>query len=247
MLQSLDHTIAFYEATNAKDVQKLLENLKNNMNKSFMIIPVYNTQEFLRDHIHCLLIHKKNDQYLVTKTDKLHNLNIDGNIIERANFYTTISGNNLPLLSQILFLSKQEHHKESNVDIANSINTLSEHERTHLAVDWSGYRGIPNCPINEPLATLRVALYNCRHNIFTPMKNDRFKPKVGNSKDFHNHFFQAFIENKKVNPYYQALWQIYEERKNKDYCEKLWQDHCQEKKLTERCVLIKIKMRWIVF
>ena len=231
VLQSLDHTIEFYNAKTDKEVEKLLENLKNDDNTSFMIIPVYKTEKYLHDHVHCLLIHKKEEQYVVTKTDKLHNINSSGNIFEYANFYTKITEKEMPLLSQILFLSKQEHHTESKVDIAASIDTLGVKERKHLAVDWSGYRGIPNCHINEPLATLRIALYNCKHNIFKHTISNRFKPKMGTSKDFHKHFFQTFIENEKeINHYYQALWQIYENRKDKDYCEKVWQEYCKEKK-----------------
>ena len=233
VLQSLDHTIAFYNATNVKEIQKLLENLKNNVNESFMIVPVYNIDRLATDHVHCLLIHKKNDQYVVTKTDKLHNIEhpvgAPDKINEYANFYTELSKNKLPALSQVLFFSKQEHHKESILDIGYIIGSLNKYKRTHLPVDWSGYRGVTNCPINEPLATLRLALYNCRHTIFTDRIN-RYKPKVENSKEFHKHFFQAFNENKKeVKPYYQALWQIYEERKDKAHCENLWQEHCQEK------------------
>ncbi|MBF8808518.1 MAG: hypothetical protein IC227_09840 [Enterococcus lacertideformus] len=230
VLQSLYHTIAFYSTTNVKEVQNLLENLENNVDESFMIIPVYKVSKFVHDHVHCLLIHKINDQYVVTKMDKLHNFTVSGEVYKYANFYTKISKNKLPALSQILFLSKQEYRKESILNIADIINTLNKCKRTNLPVDWSGYRGVADCPINEPLATLRLALYNCRHNIFTDRTN-RYKPKVENSKEFHKHFFQAFNENKKeVKPYYQALWQIYEERKDKAHCEKLWQEHCQEKK-----------------
>lgn len=230
VLQSLDHTIAFYSTTNVKEVQELLENLENNVAKSFIIIPVYKVSKFTHDHVHCLLIHKINDQYVVTKTDKLHNFTVSGEVYEYANFYKKISKNKLPALSQALFLSKQEYHKESILDFAYIIDTLNKCERTHLPVYWSDYRSITNCPINEPLATLRIALYNCRHNIFA--KKKQFNPKMKSSKDFHKHFFQAFIENKKEGmSYYQELWQIYEERKNKDHCEKLWQEHCQENKI----------------
>ncbi|OQO70689.1 hypothetical protein BH747_04615 [Enterococcus villorum] len=53
---------------------------------------------------------------------------------------------------------------------------------------------------------------------------------MGTSKDFHKQFFQTFIEHEKeINHYYQALWQIYENRKDKDYCEKVWKKYYKEK------------------
>ncbi|OWW46002.1 hypothetical protein F522_08450 [Enterococcus hirae 81-15-F4] len=97
VLQSLDRTIDFYNAKNVADVQNLLENLKNDANDSFVIIPAYKAGQFLGfDHMHGLLIHKKDGQYVVTKTDKLGIFNSFNEINKYANFYTKIPEKNYP-------------------------------------------------------------------------------------------------------------------------------------------------------
>lgn len=233
VLQSLDRTIDFYNAKNVADVQNLLENLKNDANDSFVIIPAYKAGQFLGfDHMHGLLIHKKDGQYVVTKTDKLGIFNSFNEINKYANFYTKIPEKKLSILSQMLFMSKQDYHKDSRVSIARSIDILSEFRGEHLPVRWTGYRSISNCPINELLATFRVALYNCKHrdHIFT----HEFKPKIRTSKDFHRHFFQTFIDEKntkEVNNYNQALWNLFEERKDKACRKNLCQNAITNKQL----------------
>lgn len=193
VISSLKRTIAFYDASDPRELQQIIMNMKKNDSTEFMVLPAYVTRKSM-DHVFGLILYRKEDQFMVIMVDKLKHMN-DHHFTGTV---TMIPLKNLAPLSKILFESKLDHHKESRCNIAKFIYQLGEGENGYegLHLNMGGYDGaLANCPIKEIFGTLRVALYNCREPILQNTK-DHFHPKLGSTKKSRELFIRALIKDK---------------------------------------------------
>lgn len=193
VISSLKRTIAFYDASDPRELQQIIMNMKKNDSTEFMVLPAYVTRKSM-DHVFGLILYRKEDQFMVIMVDKLKHMN-DHHFTGTV---TMIPLKNLVPLSKILFESKLDHHKESRCNVAKFIYQLGEGENGYerLPLNMGGYDGaLANCPIKEIFGTLRVALYNCRKPILQNTK-DHFHPKLGSTKKSRELFVRAFIKDK---------------------------------------------------
>ncbi|MGX7174205.1 hypothetical protein [Enterococcus ratti] len=165
VIDSLKRTIKYCRRENdSNEVQELLQTLATNEPASFVILPIsYNIQEEedLVDHVGGLLIHKKDEDYLVTIVDKqafFYNKQI-GN-------YVFVSQNKLPQLVQILEESKLSDDIQEPFKIFKQMAELSNEKQFVSLPIVMRPQLTENCMLSEPEATLKVALFHCRKNIF---------------------------------------------------------------------------------
>lgn len=164
IIASLNRTIECYETQNPEELYQLMTRLEQEEPSSFMIIPAYiNLSEC--DHMYGLILYAKEDHYIVTTIDKMR----FGTQLSSSVSYSTIGLEDLKVLSEVLFSIKFDHHRDSKCNLKKIIPQFAQNRGAHnyLALNMRGYRGAANCPVIEPLATLRTALYNCQKKFLT--------------------------------------------------------------------------------
>ncbi|MEY8444748.1 hypothetical protein AALA44_00760 [Enterococcus ratti] len=232
VIQSVKRTVDYYNTQNPKDLQNIIENLETDQPTSFMIIPSY-VNLTMCDHMYGLILYKKDSNYIVTMIDKLGS-GIGDSFCKGA--FSTIPQERVEVLSELLFHIKFDHHKESHCNISSFIRKLGKEKNPDdalLALNLRSYRGVANCPVIEMLGTLRVALFNCKENIFDHKVNwedmTRISPKLGEAKDIRWHLLNAFKgTNKEENQLLDHMWHYYLDRKK--FTQALSEDHAREKR-----------------
>lgn len=74
MISSLKRTIAFYDASDPRELQQIIMNMKKNDSTEFMVLPAYVTRKSM-DHVFGLILYRKEDQFMVIMVDKLKHMN----------------------------------------------------------------------------------------------------------------------------------------------------------------------------
>ncbi|MBF8807989.1 MAG: hypothetical protein IC227_06125 [Enterococcus lacertideformus] len=223
IISSLKRTIDFYNTNSPKELQQLIESMNKNTSSNFMIIPTYiNLEKY--DHVYSLILYQKEDHCVVTMVDKL---GIGSGEYSNGAF-SKIKAENLYALSEFLFLTKFEYHKNSNYNLSEIIYQLGEgkYDREYLNLTMNGYKGVQNRPVVEILASLKTALYNYQVNIFDHTTNldlmgtaleteDVYlKPKIGGAEEFYRHLFNAFKEEtQRYNQAFEHAFNYYLQRK----------------------------------
>lgn len=222
---SLQNTIDFYDATKQGKIKQLLENLKPDDRTSFMILPIQFLTEGEQKHAAGLLIHRSNDQYVLSILDKARFFQ------QRTGSYLTIPEKNIEKLSELLLDSKKSdeiyqnsptisYDRWSNYGILKAFTTLSnEPQAKDLKIKLS--RQIEgNCIIAGVDAAFKTALYHCHTDIFQTIdtRKEKLTPKYNVKENATFQMRRYFLntlkgnehnENKKLD----RIFSYYEERK----------------------------------
>lgn len=222
---SLQNTIDFYQSAKQGEIKQLLENLKPDDRTSFMILPIQFLTEGEQKHAAGLLIHRHNDQYVLSILDKARFFQ------QRTGSYLTIPEKNIEKFSELLLDSKNsdEIHRNSptvsydrwsNYGILKAFTTLSnEPQAKDLKINLS--RQIEgNCIIAGVDAAFKTALYHCHTDIFQTIdtRKEKLTPKYNVKENATFQMRRRFLhalkgndhnENKKLD----RIFSYYEERK----------------------------------
>ncbi|WP_229104086.1 hypothetical protein [Enterococcus durans] len=207
------------------EIKQLLENLKPDDRTSFMILPIQFLTEGEQKHAAGLLIHRHNDQYVLSILDKARFFQ------QRTGSYLTIPEKNIEKFSELLLDSKNsdEIHRNSptvsydrwsNYGILKAFTTLSnEPQAKDLKINLS--RQIEgNCIIAGVDAAFKTALYHCHTDIFQTIdtRKEKLTPKYNVKENATFQMRRRFLhalkgndhnENKKLD----RIFSYYEERK----------------------------------
>lgn len=158
VLTSLKNTLDFYEATNEREIKKILEKLENNNPESFFILPIGCLFNELNGHVFGIIIYKKDKEYIVTMVDK--------NLIRPVE-YVTIAKDALDKFISYLFLNdKKPLEKKLYFNEAAELVSLSK-EKMAIPLNIKTTRQfVGNCLVSEIEATLKLALFNCEADLF---------------------------------------------------------------------------------
>ncbi len=222
---SLQNTIDFYQSAKQGEIKQLLENLKPDDRTSFMILPIQFLTEGEQKHAAGLLIHRHNDQYVLSILDKARFFQ------QRTGSYLTIPEKNIEKFSELLLDSKNSdeiyrnsptvsYDRWSNYGILKAFTTLSnEPHAKDLKINLSKQiEG--NCIIAGVDAAFKTALYHCHTDIFQTIdtRKEKLTPKYNVKENATFQMRRRFLhalkgndhnENKKLD----RIFSYYEERK----------------------------------
>ncbi len=223
VISSLQNTIDFYHSTNKNEVKQLLEKLRPDDRTSFMILPIQFLTEGEQKHAAGLLIHRQEDQYVLSVVDKARFFN------RRTGSYFKIPSKNLESFSQILLDSKKSddlyrdsqatsYDRRSNYGILKALENLSSTPTKDLKIKLSD-QILGNCIVAEVDATLKTALFNNHTDIFNEIETRKtLKPKysVAENSTFKTRkrlLFGLKSDDQKENKKLDYLFSYYDERK----------------------------------
>ncbi|MFN6832876.1 hypothetical protein SFB97_12030 [Enterococcus hirae] len=229
VIESLQHTIDFYETQMVTDIVHLLERLKSDNYTSFIITSAnFLTEGEGTKHSVGLLIHKKKDYYTVAILDK------GGYYNERQGSYVKIPKSKLQLLSQVLLDNKStnktvgSHNKMQNYGILNAIVELSNNDDiSYVSPKASDLKikvkkqMVGNCIFAGVNLAFKTALFCCHTDVYKDIdhrkNNISIKPmeKIEASYETNQRFLNVLKGNDiNENKVLDIIYSYYEERKH---------------------------------
>ncbi|MGN8980912.1 hypothetical protein ACTNBL_00880 [Enterococcus villorum] len=169
IIRSLDRSKLSYSITNNLQLLHILEQMTPNDPADFLILPLRCAVEppATEGHVFGSYIYKEKDGYKIFLVNKQFK---DASI-----YFVTIPNNNMPSVCDQLVLNKYNPHPEQPYYIYHKI---IEHANGKQITPLS-YRMHPqktgNCIVKEIEATVKTALFHCRHDLFASQSLGKIK------------------------------------------------------------------------
>lgn len=169
MIQSLNRSKDFYSFTRHTQLLHTLERMDPNDSRDFILLPLYYAvEEKYKCHISGALIYKETETYRIVLVDK-ENLRSNSSVN-----MVTIPSEEMPSLSKELFVQRDHPNIESSFDILDKIIDYSNHPILPLNYTMHGQKE-ENCVVKEIEATVKTALFHCRHGLLASQDSKKIK------------------------------------------------------------------------
>ncbi|MBF8807251.1 MAG: hypothetical protein IC227_01080 [Enterococcus lacertideformus] len=169
ILYSLERSKNFYYFTSDKQLLQTLEQMNTNDATDFMLIPLLYCLDVYKKNVHTsgMLIYKEEEAYkiiLVNKQGTVTQINV-----------TTIPSEKIASLCSVLVSNRDNPDFETTFSI---LHELLTHSFPNKIMQLS-YKMHPqkegNCVVKEIEATLKTALFHCRHDLFASQDTKKIK------------------------------------------------------------------------
>ncbi|MCH1976798.1 hypothetical protein MCG01_06635 [Enterococcus hirae] len=185
IIDSLSNSLAFLHIQESNHFIQLLENLNENDPTSFLIIPILFPINFPSTSFHTsgLIIHKQENKYIVTNVDKSMYFSL-----QSPAAYMSISVNDkhaVAYFAQELFYNRRyDPSYFLPLELLHKIVLFSEEKAASPLNISMAKQHTGNCFPTELEAAFKIALFNCKQNIFShPNNQPALKPKWNPSPD----------------------------------------------------------------
>ncbi|WP_206853793.1 hypothetical protein [Candidatus Enterococcus mangumiae] len=172
IVASLERSEQIYQLDKAEEIQELFIDLKTDDPTDFLLFPVcfcVNEEERPPRHLTALTFYKKNDHLLMIHVDK------EKYFKESTVSYVEIPMTNMEILSELLLFSR-DRIESGAFSVLKKIETIAGEFQRLPMIEMKGQM-IGNCVVSEIEAALKVALFNCKVDLFSFEADEVVIPK----------------------------------------------------------------------
>ncbi|MEY8446647.1 hypothetical protein AALA44_10905 [Enterococcus ratti] len=192
IIHSLEKSKNFYTFTCDKQLLHTLEQLNTNDPSDFVLLPLFYLIGQCTDveHVSGILIYKENETYKAILVDK------EACISKAQINVVTIPSTNLTSLCSILFSNIEcPNIKEPYSVLYDILEQSASSEIIQLPYQMHPQKE-GNCVVKEIEATLKVALFHCRHNLFASqnLKKIKWNERPNSTIKMHNRLLSVIKE-----------------------------------------------------
>lgn len=164
IIRSLNRSKAFYSVTNNQQLLHMMEQLTPNDPADFLIVPLRCS---VTRHTFGSYIYKEEDRYKIFFVNKqMKSPSID---------FATIPNNNMPSFCEQLVLKNDNPNPEQPFYIYKKIVEQSNSKQATTLSYKMHPQKAGNCVVKEIEATLKTALFHCRHDLFASQNFKKIK------------------------------------------------------------------------
>ncbi|EOF56802.1 hypothetical protein SE1_02078 [Enterococcus hirae EnGen0127] len=207
MIQSLNRSKDFYSFTDHTQLLDTLEQMDSNESRDFILLPLYySVNEDTKDsHVSGALIYKETETYRIVLVDKTC-FTSDSSVN-----MVTIPSEKMASLCKELFVQRDCYNKETCYDILRKIIAHSS-SNCFLPLNYTMHKQKENnCVVKEIEATLKTALFHCRHDLLA--SQSRKKIKWSDTFEMHQRLLTAIKAEYGESPHLDYLFELYKLRK----------------------------------